>query len=92
MRLEFDSVKFKNFLSFGSKWEELIFQHGINIILGPNGSGKSSCMETIPFALFGKTHKDIKKADLINWKNRKQLEVQLSFSKGDDHYKVIRAI
>ena len=92
MKLNFDSVKFRNFLSFGSKWEELIFQEGVNVILGKNGSGKSSCMETIPFALFGKTHKDIKKSELINWKNRKQLEVQLSFSKGDDKYKVLRAI
>lgn len=92
MRLTFENTKFKNFLSFGSKWQELEFQPGINVILGRNGSGKSSCMETIPFALFGKTHRDIVKADLINWKNRKGLEVQLTFSKGDNKYKILRAI
>ena len=92
MKLIFDNVRFRNFLSFGSKWQEIEFQKGVNIILGFNGSGKSSCMETVPFALFGKTHRDVKKADLVNWKNRKQLEVQLSFFKGDDNYKVLRAI
>ena len=92
MRIEFDSVEFKNFLSFGSKWQEIVFQRGINIITGKNGSGKSSCMETIPFALFGKTHKNIKKADLINWKNRKGLEVKLKITKGNDIYTVLRAI
>ncbi len=92
MRLEFDNVRFKNFLSFGSKWQEIEFSKGINILTGRNGSGKSSCMETIPFALFGKTHKDIKKADLINWKNRKGLEVHLTLFKGDEKLKIIRAI
>ena len=92
MKLNFDNVRFRNFLSFGSKWQGIEFQQGVNIILGPNGSGKSSCMETIPFALFGKTHRDIKKSELVNWKNRKQLEVQLSFHKGDDNYKILRAI
>jgi DNA repair protein SbcC/Rad50 len=92
MKLLFKSVKFKNFLSFGSKWQEIDFLNGINIITGKNGSGKSSCMETIPFALFGRTHKDIKKADLLNWKNRKALEVQLEFIKNDDTYRIIRSI
>lgn len=92
MRLDFQNVKFKNFMSFGSKWQEITFNTGINIILGKNGTGKSSCMETIPFALFGRTHKEIKKDDLINWKNRKGTEVQLTFTKGNDIYRIIRAI
>jgi DNA repair exonuclease SbcCD ATPase subunit len=72
---------------------------GVNIVLGKdsatgrsNGSGKSSFLETIPYALFGQTHKEIKKAQLINWRSRKNCEVVLSFKKGEDYYEVLRAI
>jgi len=92
MRLSINKIRFRNFISFGSKWQELELQPVVNIILGRNGSGKSSLLETIPFALFGKTHNEVKKEELINWKNRKQTEVELYFSKGDNEYQVLRAI
>lgn len=99
MKLEIQSVRFKNFLSYGSMTQEIPFKKGVNIVLGKdlttgrsNGSGKSSFLETIPFALFGQTHKEIKKGQLLNWKNRKALEVALKFKKGDNEYIVARAI
>lgn len=99
MKLQIESVMFRNFLSFGSRNQEISFHQGTNIVLGKdfttgrsNGAGKSSFLETIPFAFFGTTHKDIVKSQLVNWKNRKQCEVALKFQKGDDSYLVARCI
>ena len=99
MKLEIQSVKFKNFLSFGSREQEIPFYTGVNVVLGKdvttgrsNGSGKSSFLESIPFALFGQTHKEIKKEQLVNWKNRKACEVSLAFKKGEVPYRVVRSI
>lgn len=99
MKLEIQSVKFKNFLSFGSKEQEVNFLEGTNIVLGKdintgrsNGAGKSSFLETILFALYGKTHKNILKEQIINWKNRRNCEVSLNFALGQDSYLVKRAI
>lgn len=97
--MELEKVKFRNFLCFGSREQEVVFQKGINCILGwdrqrdkSNGSGKSSLLETIPFALFGKTHKAIKKNSIINWKNNRKCVVKLYFKIGEDRYRVVRKI
>jgi DNA repair exonuclease SbcCD ATPase subunit len=98
--LEFDSVSFRNFFSYGKKLQEIKFEPGINIIQGrdydkdrSNGSGKSSVTRTIPFALFGKTHKNaIKKEQIINWKNRRNCEVYLNVRKDDTLYTFFRGL
>lgn len=99
MRIEIQSVEFKNFLSYGNSPQRLDFIEGINLILGKNsesgrsnGAGKSSLIETIPFALFGKLSRPINKAGIVNWKNGKNCEVKISFKMGDNTYKVLRAI
>ena len=99
MKLEIESVAFKNFLSFGSKVQEVEFLRGLNLVTGididkkkSNGAGKSSFLETVPFALFGKVHRGIKKDQIINWKNRKNCEVVLNFRKGKNLYQILRAI
>ena len=99
MRLEIERIEFKNFLSFGSRWQKVDFLPGVNIVLGldkdrekSNGAGKSSFLETIPFALFGQVHKNIKKEQIVNWKNKKACEVVLYFKVGDKQYKVVRGI
>ena len=99
MKLEIKSVMLRNFLSFGDRPQEIEFKNGVNMVLGKdlstgrsNGAGKSSFLESIPFALYGTTHKNIVKAQLINWKNRKNLEVILNFKKGDIDYKIVRCI
>ena len=99
MKLSIESVKIKNFLSFGDRENTIPFKQGVNIVLGKdlstgrsNGAGKSSFLESVPFALFGQTHKDIKKEQLINWKSRKGCLVELDFSINQIPYKVIRGI
>lgn len=97
--LEIQKVGFKNFLCFGSRWQELPLLPGVNIVMGydedkdkSNGSGKSSFLETIPFALFGQINKNVVKTDIINWKNRRACLVELTFRKGENVYKVRRGI
>jgi len=93
-------VRFKNIFSYGRKLQEVPFLPGVNLILGvdhekerSNGSGKSSFLRTIPFALFGKTHKNpIKKENIINWKNRRNCEVYLDVIKNDIRYTFLRGL
>ena len=99
MKLDVQSIEFKNFFSYGNNWNKLDILPGVNLIMGhdeskgrSNGSGKSSCFETIPFALFGKVAKEVKKADIVNWINKKNCEVKLTFAINTDTYTILRAI
>lgn len=99
MRLEFNYIRFRNFFSFGSRWQDVEFKPGINLVLGldverdrSNGSGKSSFLETIPFALFGKVNRNVTKDQIVNWKSRKNCEIELNFTKGDSVYTILRAL
>ena len=92
-------VEFKNFLSYGDRWNTVELNNGISIIQGAdinttrsNGSGKSSFLETIPFALYGKTIKDIKKSDIVNRYNGSGCEVKLTIMIGNDEFLFHRGI
>ena len=98
-RISFNKVKFRNFLSYGSKWQEIELLRGVNLVTGidkdtgkSNGSGKSSLLESISFALFGSVHNDVKQSEIINWKNKKGTEVELYFTKGKTSYKIYRSL
>ena len=98
-RLEIEELQFRNFLSFGSKWQKVKLKKGFNVVLGwdadkgrSNGAGKSAFMETIPFSLFGRVHRDIKKEQIINFKNRKRCEVHIKFQRSGHTYEVRRGI
>jgi len=95
----FDKIEFKNFLSFGNTWSSFIIENGVILIQGhdvntgkSNGSGKSSLLELLPFALYGKTIKDIKKDKIPNWINNSKCEVKLYFHINDDDYYFYRSI
>lgn len=99
MRLSINSVEFKNFLSFGARLQKLTFTEGVSFVLGEdkdkgrsNGAGKTSLLQTIPFAFYGRTHKEMRKEQIINWKNQKDCQVLLNFSKGTDNYTINRCI
>lgn len=98
-RIECNSVGFQNFLSFGSKWHDIELYKGVNFVTGmdvdkgkSNGAGKSSFLETIPFALFGKTARDIKQDQIVNWKNKKNCQVVFRFKIKDTLYEVKRGL
>ena len=99
MKIEFHSISFRNFLTFGNKSQYLDLKPGINLITGfdkqtgrSNGSGKSSLINSITFALFGRVNQNLNKDKIVNWKNRKNCEVEIQFNIGINHYKVKRGI
>jgi DNA repair exonuclease SbcCD ATPase subunit len=99
MILEIDSVRFKNFFSFGSKIQEFRYEPGVNLIVGydkdsakSNGAGKSNLIDAPVFGLFGKTTKGIVKRNVINWKNKKKCEVHVDFKREGRAYTIERGL
>lgn len=99
MKINCKEIGFKNFLSFGSKWQDIPLHNGLNFVTGwdasrnkSNGAGKSSFLESIIFALYGKTARNIKKDQIVNWKNKKNCEVVFRFDVGNNEYEVMRSI
>lgn len=71
-------VKYKNIMSVGQQPIEIFLNHCANtLVTGKNGAGKSTFLEAITFALFGKPFRDVKKGQLINSSNKKDLLVEL---------------
>lgn len=90
-RIIFNKVEFKNFQSFGNSPTVVeIDKEHISLICGTNGSGKTCVIQTISYALFGKSLTGITKAALINNKNKKNLLVSLTFTIGNDVYVLTR--
>lgn len=96
-KIECIDIGFQNFLSFGSKWQRIPLHNGVNFVTGldkdkgkSNGAGKSSFLETIPFALFGKTAREIKQDQIVNWKNKKNCSVVFRFKINEDMYEIKR--
>lgn len=97
--IHLEEVKIKNFLSYGSNVSIFKIEPGLTLISGQNkdttrsnGAGKSGLNESIVWALYGKTIKDITKDQIINWKNKKKCLVEISFSIDEVKYKVERGI
>lgn len=56
-----------------------------------NGAGKSSISEALVYGLYGETIRNkINHTDTINNINRKKLEVEVRFSKNNNHYRIVR--
>ena len=68
-KVNFKEVEIKNFLSIGNSPVKLEFKPGLHIITGinrdkidrRNGIGKTSVIESIYFAIFGSTMRELKK-------------------------------
>jgi len=91
MYVEFQELKFRNFLSFGKGITTINFYPGLNLITGKNGQGKSGgLLDPLSFCLFGKPYRKIKNRELINRINKKGLYVECKFKIGNDIYNIIR--
>lgn len=101
--IEFNELSIRNFLSVGNvpqslqlNKEHLTLVLGENIDLGGEGSGsrngvgKSTICNALSYALFGVALNSIKKDNLINKTNGKNMLVSLSFSKNDINYRIER--
>jgi DNA repair exonuclease SbcCD ATPase subunit len=91
--INFEKIRFKNFLSYGNHFTEIDFQKSkTTLILGKNGYGKSTFLDALTFALFGKSFRGINKPQLVNSINEKDCLVEVDFKIGTIEYKVRRGI
>lgn len=103
-RINFQDVTIKNFLSIGNVPVTINFKPGLHIITGinrdkpdrRNGVGKTSVFESVYFAVFGTTMRDLKKDLIPNNVTGGVCEVVLKFEvvNGDrvDSYQVTRTL
>jgi DNA repair exonuclease SbcCD ATPase subunit len=93
MAIQFQTLKWKNFLSTGNSFTELDFrEHKTNLIVGHNGAGKSTLLDALSFALFGKAHRNIGKPQLVNSINNKDCVVEVNFVVSGSAFRIIRGI
>lgn len=90
----FKKVRFKNFLSYGNNYTEVILNKSpTTCITGGNGSGKSaSVLDTVCYGLYGNPYRDINKPNLVNSINGGNLVVELEFDSGTKQYKIVRGM
>lgn len=102
-KVKFNKILIKNFLSIGKEEVVLDFNKGISLITGENkdnggrnGVGKSSLIESIYWALFGSTIRDIKKDKIVHNQNKGGTEVILDFTiedgKHSTPYRITRSL
>ena len=91
--LKFKSVRWKNLLSTGSAFTEILLDRNTNtLVVGENGAGKSSVLDALCFVLYGKPFRKIKKDQLINSINGREVVVEIEFEIYSKQYKIIRGI
>ena len=90
----FKKISIKNFLSIGNKPVELeLNTHNITSVSGENGASKSAiCIDSIFYALYGKSFRKVSLPKLINSYNKKGLWVELSFAINQNEYRIIRGM
>lgn len=98
--ITFKKIRIQNFLSFGKTPVEFTYGSGLNYVTGFNkdadsfnGVGKTSLLvESISFALFGETYRDINNADVVNDATNAPCIVELWLSVNEDEYRIMRSI
>ena len=102
--INFDTITIKNFLSVGEAPVSINFKQGLNVITGinadkqdrRNGVGKSTIADAIHFAIFGETIRELSKDFIVNSLNKKNTQVELSFTINENNnitkYKIIRKL
>ncbi len=91
--MKFKKIRFKNFLSFGNTITEIDLDSNQSILItGENGTGKTTALEAFYFAICGKPYRKIKKDELINSTNKKELYVEVEFNHENHEYIIKRGI
>lgn len=93
MILELESIRWKNFNSYGEMWTEIqLNRNPITVVVGKNGYGKSTVTDALSFNLFGKPIRKSKKGNLINRRNKKGLLTESFFKVDGESYSVRRGV
>lgn len=91
--INFEKLRYKNFLSAGNQFTEYDFQKSnATLIVGENGAGKSTLLDALTFVLFNKSFRKINKSQLINSINEKDCLVEVEFTINNVRYLVRRGI
>jgi DNA repair exonuclease SbcCD ATPase subunit len=86
-------VKWKNFLSTGNAFTEIqLDKNDSTLIVGENGAGKSTMLDALCFGLYGKPFRKVKKDQLINSVNGRDVLVEIEFRTHDHQYTIRRGI
>lgn len=91
----------KNFMSIGAVTQSVdLDKAGLSLILGENmdlggngsrnGVGKSSLLSAISFGLYGQALTNIRKDNLVNKINQKNMSVTIEFEKDGHNYRIER--
>lgn len=101
--LKINTITIKNFLSIGNQTQAVRFDNkdltlllGENLDLGgdksgnKNGSGKTTLINALSYGLYGQAVTSIKRDNLINKSNGKQMLVTVEFEKNGTLYRVER--
>jgi len=103
MTITIKELTVKNFMSVGNQTQAVNFgKENMTLVLGENldqggddsgsrnGTGKTTIVNALSFALFGNALTNIKKDNLINKINNKNMLVTLSFDKDGQSYRIER--
>jgi len=103
MTINIKELTVKNFMSVGNQTQAVNFaQENLTLVLGENldqggddagsrnGTGKTTIVNALSFALFGQALTNIKKDNLINKINNKNMLVTLAFEKNGIEYRIER--
>jgi DNA repair exonuclease SbcCD ATPase subunit len=103
MTINIKELTVKNFMSVGNQTQAVNFaQENLTLVLGENldqggddagsrnGTGKTTIVNALSFALFGNALTNIKKDNLINKINNKNMLVTLAFEKDGIDYRIER--
>jgi DNA repair exonuclease SbcCD ATPase subunit len=99
--LKIKNVSMRNFLSVGNATQAVVLnKEGLTLVLGENldnggvnsrnGVGKSTLLQAVSFGLFGQPLTNIKKDNLINNINVKNMVVSIEFEKDGKSYRIER--
>jgi len=101
--LKLKTLSLKNFLSTGNQTQTInLDQHGLTLVLGENldttgdpnssrnGAGKTAILNALSFALFSWPITPIKKDNLVNKVNNKNMIVVLDFEQNGINYRIER--
>lgn len=91
--IHFTKARWRNLMRYGHTWTEIQLDRSPStMILGKNGHGKSAILEAICFGLFGKPYRKIKKGQLVNTKNGRELVVEIEFTTNGKEYLIRRGM
>jgi DNA repair exonuclease SbcCD ATPase subunit len=91
--IHFTKVRWKNFLSTGNAFTEIqLDKNDSTLIVGENGAGKSTMLDAICYGLYGKPFRKVKKDQLINSVNGRDVVVEIEFRTHEHSYLIRRGI